>query len=69
MLERLDSPPATAGGGSSKDICRDEYGNPSFPLISVDEAGVGGCSGRGIMYWEAGLVRDFFYLVSPGLTR
>jgi hypothetical protein len=24
VLEGLDSPPATAGGGSSKDICRDE---------------------------------------------
>jgi hypothetical protein len=68
-LEGLDSPPATAGGGSSKDICRDENCDPSFPLISVEEAGVGGCSGRGIVYRVCGLVRDFFYLVSPGLTR
>lgn len=31
-----------AGGGSSKDI-RDENWVPSFPLISVEEIGVGGC--------------------------
>ena len=68
-LEELDSLPATAGGGSSKDICRPENREPSFPLISVEDAGVGGCSGRGIMYRECRLVRDFFYLVSPGLTR
>jgi hypothetical protein len=29
---------------------------------------VGGCSGRGIVYRECGLVRNFFCLVSPGLT-
>lgn len=44
-----DSIPATAGGGSSNDICSEEYLEPSFPLISVDEAGVGGKVGRGII--------------------
>lgn len=39
---------ATAGGGSSKDICRAENCDPSLPLISVEEAGVGRASGRGI---------------------
>jgi hypothetical protein len=68
-LEGWDSPPATAGGGSSKDICREEKWDPSFPLISVEEAGVGGWSGRGIIYREFGLVRDFSLLVSSGLTR
>lgn len=47
-LEGVDSMPATAGGGSSKDICRENC-EPSLLLISVEEAGVGGCSGRGIM--------------------
>lgn len=41
-LEGWDSEPATAGGGSSKDICRVENCDPSLLLISVEEAGVGG---------------------------
>lgn len=48
-LEGWDAVPATAGGGSSKCICREENCEPSLLLISVEEAGVGGCSGRGIM--------------------
>jgi hypothetical protein len=48
-LEGWDSPLATAGGGSSKDICREEKWNPSFPLISADGAGVGGWLGRGMI--------------------
>lgn len=47
-LEGWDSAPATAGGGSSKDICRAENWEPSLLLISVEEAGVGSGSGRGI---------------------
>ena len=66
-LDGWDSPPATAGGGSSKAICRVENWDPSFPLISVEEAGVGGWSGRGILYGKSGLVRDFFFAVSSGL--
>lgn len=37
-----------AGGGSSKAICSDPSWGPSWPLISVDDAGVGGKDGRGI---------------------
>lgn len=48
MLGDREAAVATAGGGSSKDICRVENCDPSFPLISVEEAGVGGWSGRGI---------------------
>lgn len=40
-LDGCDSMPCAAGG-SSKDI-REENSEPSLPLISVDEAGVGGC--------------------------
>lgn len=40
--EPLDGRASAAGGGSSKDI-KDENWLPSFPLISVEEAGVGGC--------------------------
>lgn len=47
-LEETDSAPDIAGGGSSKDICRLEKWEPSLPLISVDDPGVGGGSGRGI---------------------
>jgi hypothetical protein len=47
-LEGRESAEATAGGGSSNDICSVENCDPSLPLISVEEAGVGGCSGRGI---------------------
>ena len=36
------SAPATAGGGSSKDSCKEENREPSLLLISVEEAGVGG---------------------------
>lgn len=43
-LDGLESDPATAGGGSSKDICNGGNCPPSFPLISVDDAGVGGSS-------------------------
>lgn len=43
--------PATiAGGGSSNDIWRDGYREPSLLFISVDEAGVGGIWGRGILH-------------------
>lgn len=31
----------TAGGGSSKASCREAIFDPSWPLMSVDEAGVG----------------------------
>jgi hypothetical protein len=48
-LDGLDSAVATAGGGSSKDNCREENWEPSLPLISVEDAGVGGGSGRGIL--------------------
>ena len=63
MLEGLDSIPATAGGGSSNDICKAENCEPSLLGISVEEAGVGGCSGRGIVGDESlvtrsGLMRD-----------
>jgi hypothetical protein len=44
-----DSALPTAGGGSSNAIRRAEDCEPSFPLISVDEAGVGGCSGSGMI--------------------
>lgn len=55
-----DSEPATAGGGSSNDIWREENCDPSLLLISVEEAGVGGGCGRGIANAEAAqcLVRD-----------
>lgn len=39
----------TAGGGSSKDIWTPENWEPSLLLISVEDAGVGGCWGRGIV--------------------
>lgn len=39
----------TAGGGSSKDIWTPENWEPSLLLISVEDAGVGGCCGRGIV--------------------
>jgi len=52
-LEGLDSIPATAGGGSSNDICKAENCDPSLLRISVEEAGVGGCSGRGIVCDES----------------
>lgn len=42
-VEGLDS--ATAGGGSSKDIWREEKCAPSLLRISVDEAGVNGFLG------------------------
>jgi hypothetical protein len=48
-LDGCESIPGTAGGGSSKDICKEETCDPSRPLISVDEAGVGGCCGGGIV--------------------
>lgn len=48
-LEGRDSIAVTAGGGSSNDICKEENREPSFPLISVDDAGVGGSAGRGIL--------------------
>lgn len=48
-LEDWNSMSATAGGGSSKDVCNEESCEPSLLLISVEDAGVGGCSGRGIM--------------------
>lgn len=55
-VEGRDSPPpATAGGGSSKDIWREENCEPSLPLISVEEAGVGRCSTRGILAAERAL--------------
>lgn len=47
-LEGRESWAATAGGGSSKDIWRGGKWEPSWPLISVEEAGVGGGSGRGM---------------------
>lgn len=49
-----ESAAATAGGGSSKDIWSGGKAEPSWPLISVEEAGVGGGSGRGmvvVMRW------------------
>lgn len=45
-LDGLES--VKAGGGSSKDICEKFAAEPSCPLISVEEAGVGGRVGRGI---------------------
>ncbi len=47
-LDGWESVPATAGGGNSNDIWREENCDPSFPFSSVEDAGVGGCSGRGI---------------------
>lgn len=51
LMEELEGrePAATAGGGSSKDIWRGRKLEPSWPLISVEEAGVGGGSGRGML--------------------
>ena len=43
-LEGLESVPATAGGGNSKDICKVEKCPPSLLLSSVEDAGVGGSS-------------------------
>ena len=73
---------AIPGGGSSKDICREEDLEPSCPRISVEEAGVGGCSGRGISrrrWWvvvQAGLVLAVYWCygrmrlyVLPGMAR
>ena len=37
------SVPTTAGGGSSKHVRKEGKREPSLLLISVDEAGVGGC--------------------------
>ena len=53
----LDPAPAAAGGGNSKDICNEENFDPSLLLISVEEAGVGGFSGRGISSSEIGASR------------
>jgi hypothetical protein len=47
MLEVRESD-AKAGGGSSKDMWEATKAEPSRPLRSVDEAGVGGRVGRGI---------------------
>ncbi len=57
MLGRLGpASPATAGGGSSKASCREAILEPSWPLMSVDDAGVGSCV-RGILVaiWRSGL--------------
>lgn len=52
VLGRFDAPsPVTAGGGSSKASCRDAILEPSWPLMSVDDAGVGSCARGILMVW------------------
>jgi hypothetical protein len=45
----LESMFVTAGGGSSKESCSEAILEPSWPLISVDDAGVGSDAPRGIV--------------------
>lgn len=55
-----------AGSGSSKDICNDESCLvPSFPWISVEEAGVGGNAALGMlkMGWVEHPLRWLLWLV------
>jgi hypothetical protein len=48
-LPGLPSLAATAGGGSSKASCSEAILEPSWPLMSVDDAGVGSSVARGIV--------------------
>ena len=49
MLEERSLPAeAIAGGGRAKDVSREERRELSLPIMSVEEAGVGGRPGRGM---------------------
>lgn len=50
MLEQRSLPAeAMAGGGRAKDVSREERRESFLPMMSVEDAGVGGRPGRGMM--------------------
>ena len=53
LQERSLPTEANAGGGRANDISREESRELSLPIMSVDDAGVGGRPGRGMMVvWD-----------------
>lgn len=49
LEDRASSAPAMAGGGREKDVSSEERRELSLPRISVEDAGVGGRPGRGMV--------------------
>ena len=59
MTEVLEEPLLAvediAGGGSVNEVSKFEIWASSLPWISVEEAGVGGRPGRGMVIYETGI--------------
>ena len=49
LEERSLAAEAMAGGGRAKEVSREERRELSLPIMSVEDAGVGGRPGRGMM--------------------